>query len=360
MEIRLMLVEDTESDIETCLSTVKVYNKQNAHQINCVVTKTRDDALRSLDSSFDGAIVDLKLTEGSDSTEGNDVIADIHSKWRIPLIILSGTPESAQAECCYLGCFKKGEIEYREIFDKFYEIYKTGLTKIMGGRGAIEDAMQKIFWNHLLPQLNTWKKYSSEGKETERSILRFVLNHLLELLNNDENPSHPEEMFIVPPIHKGIRTGSIIANNTNGKQYIVISPACDLVMRKNGTYKTDKVLVSEIVPIESITEQVLNGITTNEKRKKKIEELLKNNHADYFHWLPKTDNFSGGFINFRWINSVEKDPLQKEYGEPVAQLSAPFVKEVISRFSAFYARQGQPDLNFGELAATYAVDAPVQ
>lgn len=358
--MRLLLVEDTVSDIETCLSTIKVYNKKNEHQVSCVVTKTKEDALKVLDSTFDGAIIDLKLSDGSDSTDGNDVIADIHSKWRIPLIILSGTPGDAQAECCYLGCFKKGEIGYSEIFDKFYEIYKTGLTKIMGGRGDIEVAMQKIFWNHLLPQLDTWKKYSSEGKETERSILRLVLNHLLELLDNDENPAHPEEMYIVPPIHNSVKTGSIVSNITTGKQFIVISPACDLVVRQNGTYKTDKVLISEIVPFNNIQAQTLEGITALDKRKKKMTALLKNNHADYLHWLPKTNKFSGGFINFRWINSIEKDLFQAEYGEPKAQLSAPFVKEVISRFSAFYARQGQPDLNFSELAATYVVSSQAQ
>jgi len=358
MEIKLLLVEDTESDIATCLSTAKRYSRQYGYKVNCNVAETKDKALSMLDSTYDGAIVDLKLSNGVNDTEGNDVIVDIHSKQRIPIVILTGQPGNAQEGSGYLWCYKKGEIEYSEIFDKFYEIYKTGLTKIMGGRGTIEKAMQQIFWDHLLPQLGTWTKYSSEGKETERSILRLVLNHLLELLGNDDNPAHPEEMYIVPPIHKSIRTGSIITSKVSGKQYIVISPACDLVVRANGLYKTDKVLISEIVPFDNVKVQVLNGITTLDKRKKKLAELLKNNHAEYFHWLPKTCNFSGGFINFRWINSVEKDPLQEEYGEPKAQLSAPFVKEVVSRFSAFYARQGQPDLNFGELAATYVVDAP--
>jgi DNA-binding response OmpR family regulator len=89
MEMRILLVEDTDSDIEACLSTVHRYNKQKEYEIVCVVKKSKDEALSALDSSFDGAIIDLKLSAGSDSTEGNDVISDIHSKWRIPIIIFN-------------------------------------------------------------------------------------------------------------------------------------------------------------------------------------------------------------------------------------------------------------------------------
>lgn len=311
--MRILLVEDTESDIETCLTTVRVYNKQNKHQIKCVVTKTKGEALEELDSSFDGAIVDLKLTEGSESTEGNDVISDIHSKWRIPIIILSGTPESAQAECCYLGCFKKGEIEYREIFDKFHEIYKTGLTKIMGGRGVIEDAMQKIFWDHLLPHLDTWKKYSSEGKETERPILRLVFSHLLEFLGNDENPSHPEEMYIFPPIQRGFKTGSIVKQKAGNGFCIVLNPACDLVLRAAGQMKTDRLLLVEIDDESKGYKHILEKLADDADKKQILSRFYSNNFSPFYHWLPTTSFFPGGFINFRKLTTLSLKQCIKDY-----------------------------------------------
>lgn len=351
--MRLLLVEDYEKDIEACLSTIKRYEAQKQRKIDCVVAKSKEDALAVLNSSFDGALIDIKLSDGGTGTEGNDIIAEIHKAMRIPIAILTGTPSNADSEYNYLGCFKKGEVGYEEIFDRLYDVYNTGLTKILGGRGVIEDAIQGIFWKHLLPQLERWKQYNADGEETERSILRSVLNHLLELLDNDENPSHPEEMYIIPPIYDKIKTGSIIKNIADNKLSIIISPPCDLVIREGGTFKTDKVLISEIIPFDIVKEQALNGVTNAGKRQNRMTELLKNNYTDYFHWLPDTSAFSGGFINFRWITAVEKGVLENTYAQPIAQLSAPFVKEVIARFSSFYARQGQPDLDFTKLASTY-------
>lgn len=343
--MRLLLVEDTDSDIEACLSTVKRYNKQKEYKIDCVVKKTKNEALSALDSSFDGAIIDLKLSVGSDSTEGNDVIADIHNKRRIPLIILTGTPQDAQSECSYLGCFKKGEIDYGEIFDKFYEIYKTGLTKIMGGRGIIEDAMQEIFWGHLLPHLDTWKKYSSEGKETEKAILRLVLNHLLELLGNDENLSHPEEMYIFPPIQKGFKTGSIVKQKVGNGLCIVLNPACDLVLRAAGQMKTDRLLLVEIDDESKGYKHILEKLAGDDEKKQILNRFFSNNFSPFYHWLPATSFFPGGFINFRKLSTMSLKQCLKDYDPPHTQVSSHFVKDILSRFSSYYSRQGQPDID---------------
>lgn len=349
MIMRLLLVEDTDSDIDACLSTVKRYNKQKDYKIDCVVTKSKDQALSVLDSSFDGAIIDLKLSNGGNDAEGNDVIADIQNKRRIPLIILSGTPENAQAECSYLGCFKKGTIEYGEIFDKFYEIYKTGLTKIMGGRGVIEDAMQEIFWGHLLPHLDVWKQYGSEGKETERSILRLVLNHLHELLGNDENASHPEEMYIYPPLQKGFKTGSILKQKLGSGLCVVLNPACDLVMRATGQIKTDRLLLVEIDDESKAYKHILEKLGTEEEKRHILNKFFSNSYSQFYHWLPTTTFFPGGFVNFRKLSTMSLKQCLKDYDLPRTQVSSHFVKDILSRFSSYYSRQGQPDIDFDQI-----------
>jgi hypothetical protein len=281
-------------------------------------------------------------------------LREIHSAYRIPIAVLTGTPDNVTVTCEYLGCFKKGVTGYEEILDMIMEVHATGITRILGGRGLLEDAMTNIFWNHFLPQLKTWKAYRSSGRETEQSILRMVLNHLLDLLDNDENPARPEEMYIVPPLSAGIKTGSIMSKKIDKKRFIVISPPCDLVVRSSGLFKTDKVLLAELVPFEGVRDGVrdgvLAGVVKADKKVSKLAELLKNNHSEYYHWLPGIiDRFEGSFINFRWTESVPSIDINTIFDEPVAQLSAPFVKEVIARFSAFYARQGQPDLDFEEL-----------
>lgn len=36
----------------------------------------------------------------------------------------------------------------------------------------------------------------------------------------------------------------------------------------------------------------------------------------------------------------------KKYGQPKVKVQEYFVKNILNRFSAYYARQGQPDFNF--------------
>ena len=82
----------------------------------------------------------------------------------------------------------------------------------------------------------------------------------------------------------------------------------------------------------------------------KLTELLKNNIYIYRHWLPGASGFDGGFINFRWVYSFEKAKIKENFENPTHQVSSSFVKDIISRFSAYYARQGQPDFEFKEIA----------
>ncbi|MFQ2549269.1 hypothetical protein ACK305_18520, partial [Aeromonas caviae] len=37
--------------------------------------------------------------------------------------------------------------------------------------------------------------------------------------------------------------------------------------------------------------------------------------------------------------------LSSQYDKPLIQISPAFVKDIVSRFSSYYARQGQPDID---------------
>ena len=95
-EIKLMIVEDAESDLKVCRDSVETYQqKKNKEGVGLtfelIECKTVDDALNKIDGSFDGVIIDLKFPDGDD--RGKDVLVKIKdSFFRIPVIILTGTP----------------------------------------------------------------------------------------------------------------------------------------------------------------------------------------------------------------------------------------------------------------------------
>ncbi len=330
---QLLLVEDNEKEINVCKDALETYQKVKQREVNLIECKNLKEALSKLDSSIDGAIIDLKL-QGK-AHEGNKVLIENEKlHLRIPVAILTGTPDEANVNCANIGVFKKGDpgTGYADLLERLWNIYETGLTRIMGGRGTIEDTLNEVFRNSLLPRIDEWMKYSeADPSRTEKSLLRHTLNHLLQLLD-DEHPYYPEEVYLHRQPTTETWTGSLVKKKEEDKWFVVMNPACDLVRRENGRPKTDRILIIEVDSIKA---------TSRKERK----EMSKNKELHY-HLLPETDFFKGGLLNFRKLTTLEIGEFEEKFEVSQIQISPSFVKDIASRFSSYYARQGQPDIDF--------------
>jgi len=340
---KLLLIEDDDQALDLCQEDVNEFEKENSCKIDLVKCKNLIDANSILNNSFDGVIIDLKLDNQGDGSEGNKILIKIEEmKYRIPIAILTATPGSVDILPNYIGVFKKGDkgAGYHDLLVHFWDVYNTGITRIMGGRGKIEESLGHVFNENLMPEQfrKRWIEYGKVvSSRTEKAMLRHVLNHLLQLLDEDDDSCFPEEVYIIPPITKEYKTGSIILDKKEGRFFVIMTPACDLVIRNNGERKTDRILVVEIDSYDTILKKY---ISTNDR-----EKSYKNALTLYYHWLPKTSFFNGGYINFRKLNTMNDDGIKTTFGEPIIQISPSFVKDIISRFSTYYARQGQPEID---------------
>ena len=70
----------------------------------------------------------------------------------------------------------------------------------------------------------------------------------------------------VPPMSADIKTGSMVIEDVSNQPFVVLSPACDLVIRSNGKFKTDRILLVEIEKENNIVDKALEGI--RQKREK--------------------------------------------------------------------------------------------
>ena len=349
--IKLLVVEDDPQDIKTCRNTVERYRHEKKRDVELVECKDLDEALDKLDNTLDGAIVDLRL--GDEGDEGNQVIQWIRERYyRLPVAILTGTPSAADQEFPFIGVFKKGESGsgYDDLLDRFWSIQQTGLTRILGGRGAIEVKLAEVFSNNILPQIKKWETYGeADSARTENALLRHTLNHLIQLIDEDLEHYYPEEFYLHPPPSESVRTGSILRAKENEQLFVVLSPDCDLVIRSNGKRNTDRLLLVEIVSPNVVYGwfdiQSLSSLSQNKKDTAK--RALENNGPRHYHCLPQTDSFPLAFINFRRVSTVGVDHVGEMLKlPPEAQISPPFVKDIVARFSSYYARQGQPDVDF--------------
>ncbi len=348
---KLLLVEDDDSDLDVCRNTVDRYQEQYHREIELVVCKTLDEALQKLDSTFDGAIIDLRL--GDEGDEGNRVARMIEEyELRIPVVILTGTPDNADENLTYVEVLTKGEpgSGYDDILDRFWRIHNTGLTRILGGRGVIESKLGQVFRKNLLSQIRQWEEYGeNDSNRTERALLRHTLNHLIQLIDEEVEISFPEEFYLYPPGTSRIRTGSIVRENSGNNRYVVMSPDCDLVVRANGGRNTDRILVVKVIPPIKLfpwfDAHSLDKLSNN--RKGQLINVLNNNGANHYHCLPETSFTRLGFMNFRNLFAITEDEFGKKFQiPPEIQISPPFVKDIVARFSSYYARQGQPNIDF--------------
>lgn len=358
--MNLLLVEDNEQDQQSCNNAVKDFKEDNQCQINIKVCVGVEDALKSLNESYyDGAIIDMRLAE--QGNEGNQVIEQIRDNFRrIPVVIMTGTPDVAEMEGFPLiGKYVKGgEIGYSDVIQELWGIYRTGLTRIMGGRGEIEQKLSQIFIHNLLPQRKKWIEYGRKDHEkSEKAFLRHALNHLIQILDSDMDKCYPEEMYIHPPVSTRVNTGCIVKSKNSDNFYVVMNPACDLAERDNGGCNTDRALLAKI---DSEVDFLADELARKNSKKKKDEELLeclskkdkgsaiknaRQHKTFYYHWLPETEFFAGGFINFRKIATHTQEDFDQTFENPSIQVSAPFLKDIVARFSSYYARQGQPDID---------------
>ena len=348
---QLLLVEDDSQDLATCKNSIEVYESQTNKRVELTICQNLEDALLSLNGNFDGAIVDLKL--GDDQDAGNKVIRQLQeNELRIPVAILTGTPSSADLAFPNIGVFTKGEAtaSYPNILDRLWSIYDTGLTRILGGRGLIEENLGLVFRKNILPQIARWENYGRTNSiKTENALLRHTLNHLIQLIDEDTELYFPEEFYLRPPLTKDLRTGSVLVTRDGDGLAVVMSPNCDLVIREGGKRNTDTVQLVDVVSVKDFF--AWHDIEDLEKLSNSKKKRLGSAKArGYLHLLPQTDFFEMSFLNFRNLSSLKITDLDARFRiPPDMQISPPFVKDIVARFSAYYARQGQPDIDHGTL-----------
>ena len=344
--MKILLIEDTKDQQEIFKMSVEVFNDKNDLSVEYEIAEDIPDALNKIDGSYDGTIIDLRL--GDEEEGGNEIVRQLgRSFTRIPIIFVTGYVDLVNDHPAIIKKRARASEPYESDLMLFHKISNTGLTRIMGGRGIIEQTLSQVFLGNLIPQIDKWIDYGEDGSSrTEKALLRHTLNHLLQLLDDDADRCFPEEVYLYPPLNDDIRTGSLIKEKESGKWFAVMSPACDLVVREDGSRNTDRILIVE-VDLGTTLFPWFDDTNLSNTRKGELKRAFGNNKSAYHHWLPKTDFFEGGFLNFRKLFTLKIGQFQEKFHTPPKiQISLSFVKDIVARFSSYYARQGQPDIDF--------------
>lgn len=355
MDINLLIVEDDDGQYETYSDTADEMS-QSQDDVKFILTRKKDfisakDGITSKD--FDAAIVDLNL-KASNATEasGNDVLNEIIGSLRFPVFVVSGNlnmlDEGIRAKKSSFLQFYSRETANEEIFEHIKKICSTGITRILGGRGMIETRLDSIFWNHLANDLDIW---INKGISVEKALLRYAVSHLSEYLDMSTGESdyyEEAEFYIKPPIREHISTGDIIEKE--GTRYIVLSPPCDVAVRSISqdevpVINASRITIAKLIEVNRnkfVEAGILKPTVANKDAKNRLEKIIKAQEDKYI-FIPEYFPLNASVIDLQNLYSIKFS----EYGDFIrlATVASPFLKDIQSRFSSYYARQGQPDLD---------------
>lgn len=353
--ITILVVEDNDDQWETYQDSATEYSNE-CRKINLIRHPSASEARSALLSNdIDGAIIDLNLESGNpNDASGNEVLREIMRSHRFPILVVSGNLGHLDPDISFSGFLKAfdRDTDNKEIFDYLLKVYSTGITRILGGRGQIEWLLRDIFWHHLADVIDSW---NADSNESERMLLRYTVAHLAEYLDTPDGENrfyHDAEFYIMPPIREHIATGDII--DLNGVRYILLSPACDVAVREideNGKpiVNADRVVLAPLIKVERahFLEKNIIKVGSNSSDLKSVLDKITKGQWEKYVFLPQSGVMYSAVIDLQNLHTFTFE----EYLEArrLATISAVFLKDIQSRFSAYYGRQGQPDLDKGKL-----------
>lgn len=364
-ELKILIVEDDSNKRDDYSRFIEAYNLDDGlYNIVEEFGINKDDAIEKLKNpanKYDGAIVDLDLKgSGGTDSSGNEVVKEIKENLRFPTFVITGTPHHISTELnvpsTIFDVFERDEVDLDDVLDRFCNIKDTGILNLLNRNGRIEELIQNIFWNHISISLDSWAKDSKRtSEEKENSLLRYTILHMLEYL--DEKNYHSSEFYITKPIKTTIYTGDIV--KYDGNRYIVLTPSCDIVLRDDGTRNTKKILFCKI---KNLSTEVKNFDSLDKNTGKsntnrvRLNRFISNNSSSKFHFIPKHNEVEAGLIDFQDKTTVNVETVEQKLESKecvrLATVSMPFLKDIISRYSNYYARQGSPDLDSDEVYKT--------
>lgn len=354
-DLNLLYIEDNIDDISLFANTVKRYNKEHESEkkvtfADCKTLEEAQNLLSDRNNVFNGIVIDIKLNNvPGEGNKATNIIKNLLI--RVPCVAYTGTPDDVNSDLI-LKQFIKGSSSIDDVIEYLYDIQQTGLNQLLGTNGLIEKYLSLIYSNIIKPNLGHWITNAQEQpRTTSKALLRHISYCITELINNEYEQSLTDEFYIIPPLNKNLKTGSIIKSKRNSEEYyIILSPECDMVLRQpNNKPKTDSILICKLDSFHDIANGLIQGIIREEKKLNQLEKIIKNNHSEYYHFMPKCAEFDNKLINFRKVFTVSFENLNENYSQ-IATVTGNYCKDILCRFSTYYARQGQPDLHFNDIA----------
>lgn len=359
--IKILLLEDDEGEVDELTTTAERLGEEKNIQTDFIVfpSLTAEVYEKLVKEHFDFLVVDLSLSgDDADHFSWKDFIDIVFKKFHIPIIINSWNQDpNIPEENSLVKLFNRSN-SAEEILNYIFNVYKTGITKVFWRNWPINSTLTDLIYRGELPDIQKWISDWTTIFNSEESLARYILSHLESRLSNNYKNFHTEEVYLKVKTEEigndqsiKLKTWRIIKQIGTDQLYVIINPACDIA---NGKFVN--IICLHIDPLAEVfndqdfignINDYLNNQSNN--KKEKIEKYIKGKTGDFSIILPKTSLCEGGCINFKKIKSLDHSQISQTtpplllWYEAVCDIAPLFVKDIISKFSSYYARQWTPD-----------------
>lgn len=314
----------------------------------------------------DAIVLDIYLNQALDQTPGNEIQDRLWKEHFCPLVIytakLQDRHRTLAATHPFIQCEeKKGSADN----DKNVIEHLKGFSSHVATLRAIRLQAVKAIGNSLraiCPEIWTAAVPDADRAELIGRIARRHVAASMDASATSENPLHPWEQFVYPPICPDLLTGDILLDTTSGSRdakdfRVVISPSCDLVRNRKGC--ADRVLVAICESVDTFLKAL--GYTRDTNKKTLAKQLPFRLHDDQVAGVFCLPEFPGilpimavnlkkiALIDIRTIEMSETGTLQFRR---VASLDSPFRERVAWAYTEIASRPGIPDINVNQMAET--------
>ena len=357
---KLLIVDDNPGQRQAISDSVREFNEiKKAEGISFVCEEAENIEIAQFklkSEHFDSAIIDLVLTTTAKEAQGNEVIQYIRTNFRMPVFVVSDFPDKLnvdlQKETVVFKIKQRTNVTYKDLIDEIYLLLQSEITQLVHSlKNNIHHAMQELYWSHIAHNWDYWSKTIADGGQREKIVSRYLSSILVEKLNLIEDgfdKSNVAEMFFIPPIKSDYYTGDII--EMNREFYLIINPACDMVTRKDGKRSAENIVLLKLVSILNIPRFKEHFEKPSNSKRGEIKEFLKNKN-DRYHYIPSYSKIENFLIDFEGISTVAPNYLSEHKPSRIASITEPFLKNILTRFSNYYNRLGQPDFDVEALLA---------
>ncbi len=344
--LNILLLDDDIRVIQDFQRTIELFNiKREDIRIEVIYHSSAclNEISELIKPSLNGIIIDMKWN-GDDYF--GEKIATIAKEYMIPVVIFSGNSYE-MVENDFYKFIPKEQGAYT-ILEHFVSLHDTKFNEIFSTEGILFKELLEIFWSHAANDILEWNKI--EPKYKVNRLIRYVVSRLthkysLNIDTRDKSDEFsPSEYYINPNIREKPYSGTIIKNLESQKRYIIINASCDMEREL-----PDFITVCELdEQIRSEYQSKYHASNSNGKKsiKDKFNNMIKNSNQR-FHFLPEYSSIKESFIDFQKIISIENKKIVGENQEYIIEYSVTpdIFKDIQYRFSHYYARQGQPDLD---------------